>query len=186
MQEVDNIIRILRETRKALDKDNSYKIKLLSDQTIHTAAVYQDNDNVIVAVLVYAIGKIIERENYRELPGWREFYSSLIKNLELAISSLEQANLERFRDSEKNIRLAINRIDSKLKDYIEDIFKKARINKASKIYEHGLSLEKTAELLGSDLWDLSTYIGQSSYTGEVSESLDIKRRIKLAEGMFEK
>ena len=59
MKEVDNVIRILKETLNAIDRKDSSQIKNLSDQTIHTAAISQDHDNVIVAVLVYSIGKII-------------------------------------------------------------------------------------------------------------------------------
>lgn len=183
MQEIDNILRILKETKKGINEGNAYKIKNLSDQTIHSATLYEDADNIVVAVLVYSISKIIERESYRELSGWKEFYSSLIKNLDLAILSLEQSNIEKFRKAEQNIRISISKIDGKLRDYIEDIFRKARINKASKIYEHGLSLTSTSELLGTDLWELAAYVGQSS-TGENSESEEVKKRIKFAEELF--
>jgi len=63
-------------------------------------------------------------------------------------------------------RNSINFISGNLSNYIKDIFEKARINKAFKLYEHGLSSQQTAELLGISSWDLASYIGQSS----ISES----------------
>ena len=183
MQEVDNVIRILKETLNAIDRKDSSQIKNLSDQTIHTAAISQDHDNVIVAVLVYSIGKIIEREYYKEMDGWNEFYSKLLKNLNQAIDYLEQGNVEKFRDCENRIRKAIADIDSNLREYIEDVYKKAQINKASKIYEHGLSMEMTAELLGVSLWDVASYIGQSR-SNEIVDQFDAKKRIKIAEDFF--
>lgn len=183
MQEADNILRILKETQEAIEEKNSYRIKQLSDQTMHSAAVYQDPDNIIVAVIVYAISKIIEREHYRELPGWEDFYKSLMEDISGAIKAIENEKIENFRDIEKRIRVSIEEIDGKLKDYVEDVLRKAQINKASKIYEHGLSMEKTADLLGVSLWELSQYIGQS-HAGEFSETFSVKKRVKLAEEIF--
>ena len=185
MQEVDNIIRILKETKIAIGQNNSYQLKQLSNQTIHAATVSQDADNIIVAVLVYSFSKIIERENYREMPGWNEFYKILIKNLELAIKSLEQNKIDESRTHLGAIRNSLNKIEGNLAEYIKDIFRKAEINKAFKIYEHGLSSEQTAKLLGVSLWDLSSYIGQSSVSeAKTSESLSEKQRIKFAEEIF--
>lgn len=185
MKEVDNIIRILKETRRAIDEGNSNEIKQLSDQTIHTATISQDPDNVVVAVLVYSLSKIIEREYYRELEGWDVFYNKFTKNLETAISSLEQNQIEKARLHLGKIREDLNSVSPDLQRYIKDIFRKAEINKAFKLYEHGLSSEKTARLLGVSLWDLSSYIGQSSISeANVSETLPVKKRIKFAEEIF--
>ena len=66
-----------------------------------------------------------------------------------------------------------------------DVFE-AEINKAFKIYEHGISSEKTAELLGVSLWDLSSYIGQSSISeAHISMSMPVKKRLKIAEDIFQ-
>jgi len=185
MKEVENILRIFRETKQAINENDSFKIKGLSDQTIHSATISQDPDNILAAVLVYSIGKIIEREHYREMPGWKKFYSSLIKNWDCAITSLKQKNIKSFRTCVGRIRQSLNSIDGNLSQYIKDVFKKARINKAFKIYEHGLSSQQTAELLGVSLWDLASYIGQSSISeASVSKTLPVKTRIKYAEEVF--
>jgi len=185
MQEVDNIIRILKETQRAIEEGNSNEIKKLSDQTIHSATISQDADNIVVAVMVYSIGKIIEREHYREMPGWKEFYSILIKNLSLSIKSLEKNDIVGFRIYIGRIRNSINKIDENLSGYIRDVFQKAQINKAFKIYEHGLSSEKTASLLGISPWDLASYIGQSSISeARLNKTMPIKKRIKFAEDVL--
>jgi len=185
MKEADNILRIFREAQQAISENDSYKIKQLSNQTIHSATISQDPDNIIVAVLVYSISKIIERENYRQMPGWGDFYLALLKNLSLAVKQLEQDKISDFRETMGRIRNSLDRISGNLKDYIRDVFYKAEINKAFKIYEHGLSSEQTAKLLGVSLWDLSSYIGQSSISeAKVSESMPIKTRIKITEEIF--
>ena len=184
-QEVDNLIRILTEARDAIARNDSYQLKNLSDQTIHAATIYQDADNILVSVIVYSMSKIIERETYKRMPGWNEFYKKLQKNIDVAISSLEQNNPEKFLVALGTIRNSINEIEGNLPIYIKDIFYKAGINKAFKLYEHGLSAEKTASLLGVSLWDLATYIGQSTVSeSHHNESIPVKDRIKLAQGFF--
>ena len=72
-----------------------------------------------------------------------------------------------------------------MKKNIQDVFRKASVNKASRIYEHGISMGKTAKLLGITMWELADYAGKTGIS-DVSESktLDVKSRIKLAMEMF--
>jgi hypothetical protein len=185
MQEKENILIILKETLLALKKGDSLKIKNLSDKTNHTITVYQDPDNVIVAVLVYSIGKIVERENYRKMDGWTYLIDNINLNIKNSIKFLEKDNLDEFRNSLGKIRNSINAIEGSLKDYLNDVFYKAGVNKAFRFYEHGLSSQRTAELLGISLWDLNSYIGQSNIAeAKISESMPVKDRIKTAEEFF--
>lgn len=185
MKEAGNILRILRKTCQFIEEDNAYELKGLSNQTIHSATISQDADNIIVAVLVYSIGKVLERDHYRDMEGWAEFYDAVTKNLRLAVKALEKDNLENTRIYLGRIRNSLNKISSDLSRYIKDTFKKAEINKAFKLYEHGLSTEKTAELLGVSLWDMASYIGQSHIgDAKIAISMPVKDRVKIAEDIF--
>lgn len=185
MREVENVLRILKETRKSFQGYDPYELKKLSNQTIHSATISQDGDNIVIAVLVYSLGKILERENYKNMEGWDKFYNETIKNLDSAVKSLESKDLEECRIYIGKIRNFLNYLSVDLSSYIRDIFRKAEINKAFKIYEHGISSEQTAELLGVSLWDLSSYIGQSNISeAKISTSMPVKKRIKIAEDIF--
>ena len=185
LQDAENVLRIMKEARIALDQKDSFKLKSLSDQTLHTATIYQDADSIVVAVLTYSLSKIIEREGYQRMEGWDIFHSSLVKNMDFAILNLETGDYEKFMDYLGKIRNSINKISGDLSNYIRDIFYKAEINKAFKLYEHGLSAEKTASVLGVSLWDLASYIGQSTVSeSHLNEAIPVKERIKLAEEFF--
>ena len=68
---------------------------------------------------------------------------------------------------------------------VKSVFRKAKVNKASKIYEHGISLEKTAKLLGVTMWELQVYAGQKSiHDAPLTQTMNTKSRIKLAMEMF--
>ena len=185
MKETGNVLRILREAEGLMKEDRYIELKALSNQTIHSAAISQDGDNIVVAVLVYSLGKIMARSHYREMEGWDIFYKSVIKNLELSVKALEKDDVENARIYLGRIRNLLNKLSGDLSRYIKDVFAKAEINKAFKLYEHGLSTEKTAELLGVSLWDMASYIGQSNIAdAKFAISMDVKERVKIAEEIF--
>jgi len=187
MHEKENILRIFEETKKAIEENDSATIKSLSDQTINTASLTHDPDNIAVAVIVYALSKIIEREGYRKLPGWNNFYKIYIQSINKIITGLRNDDEKIVNENLKLIRTAIGKLSGKLKKYIQDVFMKAKINKASKIYEHGISMEKTARLLGITMFDLASYAGQKAEISEAPESktLGVRKRIKMAMEMFQ-
>jgi hypothetical protein len=185
MQERENVLRIFQETKEAIGKGDSAKIKILSNQTTNTASLTHDPDNIAAAVVVYSLSKVLERENYKTLPGWNEFYKIYITSIDKIISALKKNDEQGYRDNIKIIRGAVGKLSGRLKQDIQDVFRKASINKASKIYEHGISMEKTSKLLGVTMFELASYAGQKE-AADVPESktVDVRTRIKNAMEMF--
>lgn len=183
--DLTNVLRILEEAKKAILKNDWMKLKNLSNQTIHTATIYQDSLNIIIAVLVYSVSKILQRENYQNMSEWKLFYKELLRYWDLIIQSCRENNLDDVLKYAGEIRNYLNNMTTNLGEYIKDIFRKAEINKAFKLYEHGISSAQTAELLGISLWDLASYIGQSNiYETHVKNKITEKQRIKIAEDFF--
>jgi hypothetical protein len=185
MQEADNVLRILKETRAALERNDSFNLRGLSNQTINTASLAQDPDNIAVAVIVYSLSKIVERLDYRQLPGWKKFYGNVLLYLDKSIKDIENKDYIRFREDFKMIRGSIENLSGKLKKYIKEVFRNADISKASRIYEHGISMEQTASLLGISQYELAEYAGRTGIP-DMPENYtrDTKSRIKLAMEMF--
>ncbi len=183
--EKKHVIWILKQARSAVKKENTARLKQLSNQTIHTASIEQDPDSVAIAVIIYSLSKIVERKNYEEYKQWPSFYKAYLSNIDKAILSLEKDNLKEFRTSLNNIRREIGRLSGRFKKHIQDVFKRAEINKASRIYEHGISMEQTASLLGISLWELAEYAGQTGISDvNLSITLPIKQRVKQAQEIF--
>jgi hypothetical protein len=186
MKEDENILRILQETKRAIKDNNPAQLRKLSNQTNNVASKTQDLDNITIAVIVYSLSKIIERQEYRNDPSWKKFYNNSLIYLERAIKKIIEKDNHEFRRSIKSIRKEINNLSGNLKNSIEDVFRKASINKASKIYEHGVSLERTAKLLGISTWELQGYSGQKSFQEESLGKISTKKRIKITEDFFKK
>ncbi len=186
MQEADNVLRILRETRAALEKNDSFNLRGLSNQTINTASLSQDPDNIAVAVMVYSLSKIVERMDYRQLPGWKKFYGNVHLYLDKSINDIERKDYAMFREDFRKIRGSIENISGKLKKYVKEVFRGADISKASRIYEHGISMEHTANLLGISQYELAEYAGRTGIPDvPENQTKDTKSRIKLAMSLFE-
>lgn len=185
-KDLTNIAKILKQSYSSIKNYDELKLKDLSNQTIHSATIHQDSANIMIAVLIYSVSKVFQRDSYKKLDGWDNFYNSLLTNWKIMLRAAEKNDYDKTVEAAGDIRNSLNGIEGNLGDYIKDIFAKAEINKASKMYEHGISMEQTAKLLGVSLWDLSSYIGQS-YINEIQfvESMPENDRIKMAEEFFQ-
>ncbi len=181
-----NIIRILDRAVHAIKEDHIKDLADLSNQTVHDATVYQDEYSVTIAVLVYSLSKIFAREvHYSVYKGWKIFIDDSLKFLEQAKARLMANDVAGFDNSLKGFRDTMQRLDRKLKVYVQDVLQKAKITKASRLYEHGLSMGRTAELLGITRFELMDYVGKT-YIADVKENITIsaKDRIKIARSLF--
>ncbi len=185
MQEKDNILDILSKTKEAVKRQDIVLIKDLSNRTIHSASIYGDTDNIAVAVIVYVLSKIVERKKYQEYKDWPAFFQACMNGISIAMIALQKNDIEKFRTALKEIRKRISKISGHLRSYIREVFRKAEINKASRIYEHGISMQQTAELLGISIFELAEYAGGTGI-GDVDLSItkDIRERIKIAKEIF--
>lgn len=180
MEEVvkKDILTVLREV-VILIKDQEYaEIKELSNHTIHNASIFQDEYSVSVAVIIYSISKIMERT----IDGHAKIGERLAAMLNDAVALLDKDNLDGYTNSVKKILRAISEIDERLKMFIEEVVEQAQIKKGSKIYEHGISLARAAELLGVSQWELMDYIGKTTITE--GAPLDVGKRLAFARSLF--
>lgn len=185
MEEKEHIVKVLKEVKESFKKEDIIKLKDLSDQTLHAASVNQDKISIAIAVIVYSLSKILERTNYREYPSWNFFIRNFMRNIDLAREMLEKNNEKMFEKHINAIERLIDNLTGNLKNHILDVFEKARINKASRIYEHGISMEKTANLLGITIFELADYAGKTGIPDiDLNRTLPVEKRIKYAMEIF--
>lgn len=166
---------------------DSATLKELSDKTIHNSCKIQDDSNITIAILIYTLSKLIERADYKKIKNWNGLIAKLESNFSLAIDALSKKKFEAYKKYIEQARKSLESHSVNLKPYIRDVLQKASINKGSKVYEHGISMERTAQILGISQWELSDYIGQKSLQDiKQNQTLDIKKRAKMALEFFNK
>jgi len=152
----EDIQNVLNKAIEAIKKEDYSTLTELSNHTIHDASIFQEDDPLTLAVVVYALAKIIHRSIETNKPR-----PEVLPALEKALKSLENDDDNEYRAIMKNLLQEIGQYDSQLKLYIQEVIQQSRIKKASKLHEHGISIARTAELLGLSQWELQNYIGKT-------------------------
>jgi hypothetical protein len=182
-EEINHIIEVIEKSKTALKEEKALELKELSNQIIHSTSIYQTEGLIAISVILYSLGKLIERKEHLSLKDWNAFIEKTNKSLDEAIDSLKDNNEKKFERILIEIRSSIGKVT--VKPFVHEVLRKAAINKASRLYEHGLSLEQTAKLLGISQWELSEYTGQTGIPDvKYASTLDIKKRAKTALDFF--
>lgn len=169
----------LTEILKVKEDSDITQIKELSNHVVHNASVFQDEDSISIAILIYALSKIIERKQ-RDMD-----YNKILSMLDSCILNLKNNNDDLFRKSVKSIFSFIRTMDEKLKMYIYEVINQAQIKKGCKLCEHGISIARASEVLGISQWELMHYLGKTTLIDQFSEPVNAARRLKIARGLFQ-
>ena len=175
---------VLQEAKIALLKKDSPSLRELSNETIHSSCTYQNSASLTIAILIYAMSKLVEREDYSKIKRWNDFIKKLNALFDLTILALKQNNEKAYESHLQKARKTFESISPSLKNYIQDVLYKASINKGSKLYEHGISLGRTAELLGVSQWELTQYAGQKNSDQKEGFTINTRTRAKMAMEFF--
>jgi len=174
----------LKKAIKSIEEGDIKTLKELSNYTIHSASTSQDEDSITFTVLMYALFKVYERKDYREMESWNLFDKNAKSYLRAAYNSLNKKDTEGYRKDIREFLKSIDKLDNKLKNYIQQVIESSKISKGSRLYEHGVSLGRTAELLGVNAFELMDYIGETGISDIMSETVDVKKRLAKARGLF--
>lgn len=169
---LSEVIAIL-ETKEEAD---ILEIRKLSNHTIHNAAVFQDEDSISVAILIYALSKVMERRL------GKVDYSKLISMLLNARGFLDKGKEDNYRRVIKTIFTSISKLDKKVELYVEEVINQAQIKKGGKLHEHGLSIGRAAVILGISQWELANYVGKTNLG--YLETISVIDRVKFTRGLF--
>jgi len=174
-----DIITVLKRAQRYINNQDSKSLKILSEHTIHNASMLQDQDSLSIAVIVYAISKLLERW------GFESEYADEARNLlGSAQFSLEQGNIDEYRDKMKKVFEFTSSVDKEFRIYIDHVIEKAQVKKGSSVYEHGISAARAAELLGIGQWELLSYIGKTRINDAGNQVSFAEQRMRFARSLF--
>lgn len=177
-KDITTVLTELIEILKAKEESDIAEIKELSNHVIHNASVFQDEDSVSIAIMIYSLAKIIER-NQKDVD-----YGRISIMLNSCTSSLQNNDEENFRKSVKSIFNFIRTMDEKIKLYIHEVINHAQIKKGCKLCEHGISISRSAEVLGISQWELMNYLGKTTLIDKFSDPVNVTNRLKIARSLF--
>ncbi len=172
----EDIITVLKNAITSVHNADLVGLREESDHIIHCSAIFQRQESIQTAVVVYALSKILERG--------KTIDAKVLDSIEKAIEFMKQDNLRGFNTEIKIILNMISVVDDQLSKYMQHIITEAQIKKGSRIYEHGISLGQTAEIFGLSQWELMKYIGKTRMSESIVETVPIRQRIAFARQLF--
>ena len=96
MEEASHVIEVLTRVKNSLEQEDARELKNLSNQTVHAASIYQHTDYILVATIVYALSKLIERKSTLKIKNWNLFIKKIDSQFALAIKALKQEKTEKY------------------------------------------------------------------------------------------
>lgn len=175
----EDVLDVIKKVIDALKTEDYSTLAELSNHTIHDASIFQEDDPLTLAVLVYALSKVIHRSLEK-----RQTAPEATSMLQKAYEALRNDDDNQYRAIMKSLLQEIGQYDAQLKLYIQEVIQQARIKKASKLYEHGISIARTAELLGLSQWELQSYIGKT-VIDIPHDGIKAMDRLKKARAIFQ-
>lgn len=172
-----DIIAIIDDAKVLIKEGKSFGLKELSDHTIHNASIFQDEHSVTIAVIIYSLSKII--------PGHSKKTGKFLELLDKAKKAMVIEDIGTYKSATGSMMELISRLDNRFGKFVDDVISQAQIRKASKIYEHGISLGQTASMLGTSQWELMEYVGANRGTDSPYDRPDAIAKVKYARRLFE-
>lgn len=172
----EDVITVLENAITSVRAGDLLALREESDHIIHCSAIYQRQESIQTAVVIYALAKILERG--------KTIDAKVIDAMEHALAFIKVDNLNGFRQEIKSIFEMIAAVDDQLSKYMQHIVTEAQIKKGSRIYEHGISLGKTAEIFGLSQWELMKYVGKTRLSEETADTVPVKQRLLFARQLF--
>jgi hypothetical protein len=185
----NDILDVLDNVLLGLKNKDAKHVKEWSNHIIHNASIFQDKHSIKTSIVVYALSKLFEKAKYEQKNKkyWASFWRDAKKELRRAHQDLKKRNIRGFSGAMQKLTRYISVADREFSEHVQYVLKKARIAKAWKIYEHGVSLGRVAELLDVSEWEAMAYLGKTKshdYPTLLTEG--VKARYEYLKGVLKK
>lgn len=174
---------LLRQALDAIRTHNYLRLRELSDQTVHTSTVMQDDIHISISVILYSLFKIYEKNTLRNTTQWNTFNEKIQQGINKAYQEINKQNIKKFSSELKQVQEQIKSYESDFGIYIREALEQAKVQKGSRVVEHGISTGRAAELLGVSQWELQSYIGATRFS-DLETSVSPKKRIEYTRSLF--
>ncbi len=143
----------------AFREKKPFELKAIGNSAIRRAAIQDDRILAEISVISYALYKILSKDHFVKSSKWPKVEESISGFMSKSIDAAERQDSEALKMHLRNALQSIEKIDSELSNYAENLREKAIVKQASTAYAMGLSLSQAASLTGADKKELQKYIG---------------------------
>ena len=182
-----DVLDALSETIESLENRQYADLHMISDHLLHAITIHQEKTLVDLSIAIYAVNKILEKEKYANHPKVKDFVKKMLHLFKDMKKSVQKNDYLSFEKLLAEALASLQTFGRSIKFYVDDLLHFAKIKKGTKLYEHGISLGKAAELVGVAKWDLMPAIGETASHEQLAAPKDVnKKRIAFTEKIFKK
>ena len=176
---------VLDSAYGAIKNERYSELHGLSDHIIHSISIYQEKEIADCAVAVYALNKIFQKNKYlkhRDLPGFR---NRILRDLDSARKGISKNNMRVYTHAIRNMHIQIKTFDKKVGLFEQPLLDYAKVQKASKLVEHGISTSQASEFMKVPEWELNPKVGKTTASElKPATATDNRRRVALVKKLF--
>ena len=154
----------MKRIEVALRKEDARALREIAKEYIYRAAETYDRHLASLAVISYALSKLVSKLHIVKSPDWPKYKALLVDALEKEYPPERIAGI-------------IASLDEDLGNYVHSLIDKARVKMASDLYAAGLSLRAASDLTGAPLNELIDYVGKTTIHDEEDYSISMKDRV---------
>ncbi len=134
-----------------------------------------------LAILSYVLSKLLSKHRFSYING-KEF--GKIESLLVSLSD-KQISSKEFEEKLNQLEDVITALEEKDPRYIYNMFTKAKIKVAAKLYAKGMSLGKVSKLTEIPKEEILSYAGKTLMFDRVRDEKSMKDRVALLKRMIE-
>lgn len=168
----------VRDVRIAFEQKDERYLRELAGKIAARAAAEHDEDLARLAVIAYALSKLLGKAHFVQSPNWPRYRHAILSALRDAERGYERHIIQRVEQT-------IRRIDQQDGHFVKNIVDKARAKMAAVAYSTGVSPGIAAKLFGADLADLLSYIGNMKVHEEHETHIGILERVEALRRLAE-
>lgn len=169
-----DLMSLWHSTLSKLDSGDYLGLRELSNHTVHNASIFTDEFSTTAAVIVYSLSKV----GQRRLIDNRQIRATITGML----GELVMGHDEGYQRLQKQLLEQISQADRGFREHVDEVLTQARIKKGWKLYDHGISLGVSSELLGISEWELMNYVGNTTTPDQLKT--DVRSRLAFARQLF--
>lgn len=172
-----DILRIITKVNAGLKRGDAVFLSKTSNEINHNSSIFQDEDSIKLAVVVYALSKVIDRSKGKVETYFKDCFRK-------AKQFLKVDDYIAYRKEISKVVKRISELDKGMREYILHIYNQAEIKKGSKLLSNGISLARVSELMGISQWELMNYAGKTNISDTFGSDRKMNNRLKYARGLF--
>ncbi|MDO8625477.1 MAG: hypothetical protein Q7R47_05320 [Candidatus Diapherotrites archaeon] len=179
-----SVVLLLERLLHAFSTSDTTALRSVANTAISQSAMENDALKAELAVISYALEKLIGKPHFQKSKKWNFVLSSIAREFAVAVVAAKKQDMDSVKRSLLDVTKRISATDDEFGHYWEGLVEKSRVKQASTAYAFGLSLSAACALTSANKQELFSYIGYTKMHEETPVLGSIQERVGALESVL--